>query len=243
MEKENYTFEPFRVVIPESYFQSMEKRRRGFFEWIDNWFTESVIVPIKYNKRRVCHVTGMSYTELNAFLESHKFESNGKYISYEALEAIEKWYVKKLKRYVKNALSTDLQSEDKATFLDFCRKFRKSGIKGVKSWKDIDEDLILAEFRTDCDGSAPCLSPLFGQDGPKSLLAKIYTSYLFHTRFKATKHRRIVLSLLAFFISHHYHIFTTEADANADATFIVAPVLIKQWFNPPRRTILYGLAS
>ena len=89
MEKENNTLEPFRVVIPEDYVRSMEKRRKGLFEWIDDWFTRSIIVPIEYSKRRVCHATGMSYKELNDFLESHKFDRNGKHISFEALEAIE----------------------------------------------------------------------------------------------------------------------------------------------------------
>lgn len=243
MEKENNTFEPFRVVIPEDYLRSMEKRRKGLFEWIDDWFTRSIIVPIEYSKRRVCHATGMSYKELNDFLESHKFDSNGKHISFEALEAIEKWYLKKLKRYVRNALSSELESGDKATFLEFCRKYKKRGIKDVKSWKDIDEDLILLEFRSDCEGSSPSISGLFGIDGTESLLARIYSSYLFHTQFRATKYRSIVLCVLAFIISHRYHIFTSEADANTGETDNVVLRPTKKWFNPPRHTILYGLAT
>lgn len=245
MEKEIDTFEPFRFEIPESYLKSIEQpKRKGLLGWIDEWLlSKSVIVPIGFNKRRVCHATGMSYNELNTFLEKHRFDSTGKVVSYEAIDVLEKWYIKKLKRYLRNALSSDLESEDKATFLEFCRRYRKQGIKEVKSWKDIDEELVLMEFRADCEGATPIVTPLYCQSDPKSLFARIYKSYLFHTRFRATRRKSIVLSVLAFIISHHYHIFTTEADANAEATNTVAIGLIKKWFNPPRHEILYGLAS
>ena len=245
MEKEIDTFEPFRFEIPDSYLESIEQqKRKGFLSWIDEWlFTKSIVVPLGFNKRMVCHATGMSYNELNAFLEKHRFESTGKIVTYEALEVLEKWYIKKLKRYLRNALSTDLESEEKATFLEFCRRYRKQGIKEVKSWKDIDEELILMEFRANCEGAAPSINSLYDQADTKLLFARIYKSYLFHTRFRASKHRHIALSVISFIISHHYHIFTTEADATTEATNTVAIRLIKKWFNPPRRVILYGLAS
>lgn len=245
MEKEIDTFEPFHFEIPESYLKSIDQqKRRGLPGWIDEWlFANSIVVPLGFNKRKVCHATGMSYNELNAFLEKHRFDSTGKIVSYEAIEVLEKWYVKKLKRYLRNALSSDLESEEKATFLEFCRRYRKQGIKEVKSWKDIDEELILMEFRANCEGTAPSINSLYDQADAKLLFARIYKSYLFHTRFRASKHRHLVLSVLAFIISHHYHIFTTEADANAEAANTIAVRLIKKWFNPPRLEIPYGLAS
>ena len=78
-----------------------------------------VTTPIRFNKKRICQATGMSYSELNLFLEKHGFNVNGKSIEYDALEVLEKWYLKKLKRYLRNGLSTEDGTEEKVVFAIF----------------------------------------------------------------------------------------------------------------------------
>lgn len=244
MEKRTDTFEPFYVDIPDNYRGSNNNKSKRFLSWFENWdLASTVIVPLHYNKRRVRQVIGMSHSELDSFLESRESSTKGKYISYEALVALEKWYIKKLRRYLKNAISSKLESEERVTFIEFCRKYKKDGIQKVKSWRDIDENLILLEFWAECEGKAPNDSTPYEEDSSKSLFARIYSSFLFHTQYRSFRHRGVLHLVISFFISHRYHIFTTEGNADADKTNIPIEWMVKQWLNPPRHIILYGLAT
>ncbi len=244
MKKRIDTFEPFNFDIPEDYPGSNNNKGKRFLSWFEYWeLARTVIVPIHYNKWRVCQATGMSHTELDFFLKSRKFSTDGKYITYEALVSLEKWYIKKLRRYLKNALSSKLESKDKVTFIEFCRRYKKDGTQEVRSWRDIDENLISLEFRAECDGQAPYTSVPYEEDCGYSLLARIYSSFLFHTQYRSFRHRSYLHSVLSFLISHRYHIFTTEDNADADNTNIPFEWMVNKCYNPPRHIILYGLAT
>lgn len=195
-----------------------------------------VTTPIRFNKKRICQATGMSYSELNLFLEKHGFNVNGKSIEYDALEVLEKWYLKKLKRYLRNGLSTEDGTEEKVVFAIFCKKYKKADHKAVKSWKDIDEERVLRDFRNECEGVAPS-EPYC--DSKQTLFAAIYASYLFHTRYRITRHTTLSESIISFVISHRYQIFITEGDSNADENVVFRNLL----FNLPRSTMTYGLTS
>lgn len=218
-------------------FQEVVNKNHGFNKWILNPFNISLLVePIRYNKKKVCQATGMSYSELNQFLSSHNFDANEKFLEYSAIEALEKWYLKKLKRYVKNGLFEEDGTEAKVVFLKFCNKYRRKGHKDVKSWKDIDEDSVLQDFLNQCMGVLPFETL---SNGKQSLFACIYSTYLFHTRFRLVRHFSIFLSIITFLISHRYHIFTTDSDSNSDATVEFDNPML----NLPQSLVPYGLAS
>ena len=235
MIKEIDTFKPFSFG---PIIEGAMSERQGILQRILAAFDISLIVttPIRYNKKRICRATGMSYSELNHFLAKHGFNADGKSIEYEAMEALEKWYLKKLKRYLRNGFTAKEGVEEKVVFAEFCKKYKKLDRKTVKSWKDIDEERVLRDFRDECEGIAPS-EPYF--DGKQTLFAAIYASFLFHTRCRITKHTTLSESIISFIISHRYHIFTTEGDSNVDVNIVFSNLL----FILPRSAKTYGLAS
>lgn len=222
------------------YLESIIDSEQDFNSWfLNDRLLNLLYVPIiryRYNIRKVCQATGMSYSELEKFLVSHKYNTDGKYIDHEAMEALEKWYLKKLKRYVRNGLHAEDGTDDKLLFLEFCNKYKKQGHKTVKSWNDIDEERVLEDFRKECSG-AVAAEPF--QDDKSSLFAAIYSSILFHIKLRIARHSTLSNFIISFIISHRYHIFTTEADSNAETTMVIKDLL----FNLPRSVVLYGLAS
>jgi len=235
MTEEMNTFKPFSFgpIIEEAM-----SERKGIFQRILAAFDLTLIVttPIRFNKKRICRATGMSYSELNHFLTKHGYDADGKSIEFEALEVLEKWYLKKLKRYLRNGLSAEEGTAETIVFAEFCRKYKKADHKVVKSWKDIDEERVLRDFRNECEGVAPS-EPFY--DGKHTIFAAIYASYLFHTRCRISKHISLAESIISFIISHRYHIFITEDDSNADENIVFRNLLL----NPPRSAMSYGLAS
>ena len=178
----------------------------------------------------------MSYSELEKFLVTHKFNTDGKYIDHEAMEALEKWYLKKLKRYVRNGLHAEDGTDDKLLFLEFCEKYKKHGHKTVKSWNDIDEERVIEDFRNECTG-AVAAEPF--RNDKSSLFAAIYSSILFHIKLRIARHSTLSNIIISFIISHRYHIFTTEANSNAVTTKEIKNLML----NLPRGVAPYGLAS
>lgn len=239
MIKEIEAFEPFSFDGKADSEQE-PKRRSVFFAFLDLYDLVIASEPIHYNKKKVCRATGMSCFELNKLLTKHGFSEDSKYVSTDAMEVLEKWYFKKLKRYVRNGLAIENESADKALFVEFCIKYRKIGHDSVLSWRDIDEDRIRQDFRNECEG---IISPEPFVYRKGTLFAAIYSSYLFRLRSHFSRHTTISESIISYIISHRYHIFTTEEDSNEDANYVKAIWPISRWFNPPRSTPLYGLAS
>lgn len=207
--------------------------------WINDSLLNLIHVPIcryRYNKRRICQATGMTYSELENFLDTHNLNTDGKFIDYEAMEALEKWYLKKIKRYVRNGLHAEDGTDDKLLFLEFCKKYKKQGHNTVKSWNDLDEERILEDFWKECTG-AVAAEPF--RNDKSSLFAAIYSSILFHIKYRIARHSTLSNVIISFIISHRYHIFTTEADSNAETTIVIK----NQMFNLPRSVVPYGLAS
>lgn len=230
------TFKPFSFKpIIEGAMSERQRTRQGIYAAFD--LTLIIINPIRFNKKRICRATGMSYSELNLFLATHGFNTDGKSIEYDALEALEKWYLKKLKRYLRNCLSAEEGKKENVVFADFCRKYKKANRKEVKSWKDIDEERVLRDFHDECEGIAP-IEPY--HDGRQTIFASIYASYLFHTRCRETKHTTLSNFIISLIFSHRYHIFITEGDSCADNNIEFSRDLS---FNPPRSAMSYGLAS
>lgn len=223
------------------YLESIIDSEQDFNSWfLNDRLLNLLYVPIiryRYNIRKVCQATGMSYSELEKFLVSHKYNTDGKYIDHEAMEALEKWYLKKLKRYVRNGLHAEDGTDDKLLFLEFCKKYKKQGHETVKSWNDIDEERVLEDFRNECTGAVTA-EPF--QDEKSSLFAEIYSSILFHIKLRIARHSTLSNFIISFIISHRYHIFTTEADSNNAET---TKEINKQMLNLPRSVVPYGLAS
>lgn len=222
-----HTLDLFRFDIKEICQKSIERsNRKVVLGRLDESFISYAFAgSVGFCKCRVCCATGMSYDEINSFLEKHRFNSTGKAIPYEAIPVLEQWYIKKLKRYLRNSLLVNLTPEDNATFLEFCHTYRKQGAKIVTSWKDIDEERILKQFRDDCEGVSHISTST--ESGSKLLFARILKSCLFHTRCRAARHSNSEHPVLVLIRSHHYHIFITEDAAESDMTYITA---IRQFF-------------
>lgn len=222
------------------YLESIIDSEQDFNSWFLNDRLQNLLyVPIiryRYNIRKVCQATGMSYPELEKFLVTHKFDTDGKYIDSEAMESLEKWYLKKLKRYVRNGLHAEDGTDDKLLFLEFCKKYKKQGHKTVKSWNDIDEERVLEDFHKECTG-AVAAEPF--RNDKSSLFAAIYSSILFHIKLRIARHSTLSNFIISFIISHRYHIFTTEADSNAETTRDLKKPMLKL----PRSVMSYGLAA
>ena len=221
------------------FFESIINSEYNLNPWILNDSLLNIVcIPVKYryNKRKVCQATGMNYSDLEKFLVTHKLNNNEKYLDHEAMEALEKWYLKKLKRFVRNGLHAEDGTDDKLLFHDFCKKYKKKGHKTVKSWNDIDEERVLDDFWKECTGAVT--TEPFHND-KCSLFSAIYSSILFHIKLRIARHSTNSIFIISFIISHRYHIFTTEADSNAETTI----EFNKQLFNLPKRVVPYGLAS
>lgn len=221
------------------------------FQLNDDWFSslfDSIVVkvvePIGPYKLSVLRATGMTIEELDGFLETRGIHHSSNRISAFAIDELKDWYVGKMRRYVRNAVALDLESGsiDEVLFLEFCSKYKRKGRQEVTSWDDIDEIRLLQDFEDSC---YELYFPILPSDYRESLLNRIHRSFLFHIRLKTTtvfSYCRFS-NIISLILCNRYHIFTSEADANADTTNTIARGLIKKWFNPPRHEILYGLAS
>lgn len=221
------------------------------FQYDDDWFSslfDSIVVkavePTGPYKISVLRATGMSIEELDGFLETRGIHHSSTRISAFAIDELKGWYVGKMRRYVRNAvaLNPETGSFDEVLFLEFCSKYKRRGQKEVTSWDDIDENRLLQDFEDAC---YELYFPILPADYRGSLLNRILRSYLFHIRLKTPTVFSLYRfsNIISFILCNRYHIFISEADANADTTSTVARGLIKKWFNPPRHEILYGLAS
>ena len=212
-------------------------------DWVDSLLVE--IQPVGPSKYAVMMATGMSLAELNQFLDAKEVLHSESHMCAGAMPELKVWYARKMRRYLRNALSIELEagSIEEILFFQFCSKYKKAGHIEVNSWDDIDENLLLKDFEDRCyefDSIYACTRA----DG-NGLLHRIHHCYLFHLRLKKAPkyHYCRINNIISFILCNRYHIFTTEADANAGTTKNVARGLINKWFNPPRRVILYGLAS
>ena len=216
-------------------------------DWYSNFF-DSIVVkavePIGPYKTSVLRATGMTIEELDGFLETRGIHHSSTRISAFAIDKLKDWYVGKMRRYVRNAVALDLESGsiDEVLFLEFCSKYKRKGRKEVASWDDIDEIRLLQDFEDAC---YELYFPILPADYRGSLLNRIHRSFLFHIRLKTPTVFSFCRfsNIISFILCNRYHIFTSEADANAGTTKNVARGLINKWFNPPRHVILYGLAS
>ena len=199
---------------------------------------ELVVDTISDGPKRsaVVRATGMSYAELDEFLKTKGFAHQGGRISTKAIPELKKWYVGKMRRYVRNALALTLapDSEDGILFFQFCSRYLKHGHRAVKSWDDIDETRLLMDFMDACYAEHDyAVSIVCKKD---DLLDRVHRCFLFSIRLKnAPKHSFFpVENVISFILSNRYHIFSGEADSNMSVTEHLAnrPCLFQ--FNQPR---------
>ena len=203
------------------------------------------IRPLSLDYDSICRATGMEYTELIAFLDSRKIAHSEFGIDFSALDALKEWYLKKMRRYLRNALAHGLEpgNAEEVVFYEFCREYSKFGHQEVKSWNDIDEERLLEDFVSKCLTDSFDSSRIY--NSKHFLLDQIHRSYLFHLRLKKpfkTIYCR-VNTILSIILCNRYHIFTAEADSNVDATDYRAfvPDIFK--FNLPRSASRHVFAS
>lgn len=205
----------------------------------------SVQSPFTINIHAVRRATGMSYREIKSFLDSKGLSYSGNRITYDALPELKEWYLKKMRRYVRNALVHGLEpgSEEEFLFLEFCNNYHKLGHQDVKSWDDIDEFRLLQDFEVKCLDTNHLFDYDYWRDS--SLLGRIHRSFLFHLRLRKAPKYKSVLSntYISFILCNRYHIFTGEADSNAVISDEKAAAPCHLRINPPRRTAPYVLAS
>jgi hypothetical protein len=194
----------------------------------------------------LAYATGMSDQEIIDFLDSKGIEHIGGTTTYNAVVELKDWYLKRMRRYLRNGLAHNLElgSADEFIFLQFGEEYRKVGHQEVMSWDDIDEFRLLQDFE------ARCLSDFFDvfsiePRGTCYLLDRIHRSFLFHLRFKKSpKHNECrVRTILSIILCNRYHIFTAEADSNVDTTDYKASKPNIVMFNPPRSTSRHFFAS
>ena len=205
----------------------------------------SVQSPFTINIHAVRRATGMSYREIKSFLDSKGLSYSGNRITYDALPELKEWYLKKMRRYVRNALVHGLEpgSEEEFLFLEFCNNYHKLGHQDVKSWDDIDEFRLLQDFEAQCLDTNHLFDYDYWRDS--SLLGRIHRSFLFHLRLRKAPKYKSVLSntYISFILCNRYHIFTGEADSNAVISDEKAAAPCHLRINLPRRTAPYVLAS
>ena len=208
-------------------------------------YTAKPIKPMALYYDSVCDATGMDHSELIEFLDSKQIAHSEFGIDFDAIDSLNEWYLKKMRRYLRNALAYDFEpgSTDEIVFYEFCREYSKFGHQEVKSWNDIDEERLLEDFVSKClsdsyDSSSNYKSKHF-------LLDQIHRSYLFHLRLKKPFKTLYcqVKTILSFILCNRYHIFTGEADSNVDTTDTKAiwPTIFQ--FNPPRSAARHVFAS
>lgn len=186
-------------------------------------------------KSAVVRATGMSYTELNEFLETRGLAYTGSRISTKAIPELKKWYVGKMRRYVRNALALTLapDSEDGILFFQFCSRYLKHGHRAVKSWDDIDETRLLIDFMDACYAEHDyAVSIVCKKD---DLLDRVHRCFLFSLRIKKVpKHSYSPAeNTISFILSNRYHIFSGEADSNMGVTVHLANTPCLFQFNQP----------
>lgn len=213
----------------------------GFLRNLDMQFdlANSVLVAIEHctiRKSAVLRATGMSSEQLEDFLESNNIYSTNNHISDNALPKLNEWYLKKMRRFVRNALSHDVEQgfEEQALFSLFCTTYRKAGHKEVNSWDDIDELRLIKYFEAMCLESDFLSLVSLRSD---NLLDRIHRSFLFRLRLKKNpKYKSCrVNTIISFILCNRYHIFTSEADSFVDNTYTKAVLARNFKFNPPRR--------
>ena len=206
--------------------------------WIDSLriSLEEIYRGWTVNVNALAYAAGMSQQEILNFLDKKGIEHSEGKTSYDAVDALKAWYLRKMRRYIRNGLTQDLEpgSADEMLFLQFCDEYRMPGHKDVRSWDDIDEFRLLQDFEAKCLNLFPPVE--FKQLGSNSILERIPHSFLFHLRFKKTpKHNECrVRTILSIILCNRYHIFTAEADSNADATDYKACSPDKFKLNLPR---------
>ena len=186
-------------------------------------------------KSAVVRATGMSYTELNEFLGTRGLAYTGSRISTKAIPELKKWYVGKMRRYVRNALALTLapDSEEGLLFFQFCSRYLKHGHRAVKSWDDIDEARLLMDFVDACYAEHDyAVSIVCKKD---DLLDRVHRCFLFSLRIKKVpKHSYSPAeNTISFILSNRYHIFSGEADSNMGVTVHLANTPCLFQFNQP----------
>ena len=183
------------------------------------------------------HATGMSKQEIVDFLDSRGIEHSGSKNSYDAVYALKEWYLKKMRRYLRNGLSQEFEPgcPDEILFIQFCDNYRKVGHRDVKSWGDIDEFRLLQDFEAKCLDD---FFPIFRIEPRETggLLDRVHRCFLFHLRLKKPpKHNECqVRTIISIILCNRYHIFTAEADSQVDTTDYKAHMPDIFMFNPPR---------
>lgn len=186
-------------------------------------------------KSAVVRATGMSYAELDEFLKTKGFAHQGSRISTKAIPELKKWYVGKMRRYVRNALALTMaaDSEDGILFFQFCSRYLKHGHRAVKSWDDIDETRLLMDFVDACYAEHDYAVSIVSKKD--DLLDRVHRCFLFSLRLKkAPKHSYSPAeNIISFILSNRYHIFSGEADSNMGVTVHLANTPCLFQFNQP----------
>lgn len=198
---------------------------------------ELVVDTISDGPKRsaVVRATGMSYAELDEFLKMKGFAHQGSRISTKAIPELKRWYVGKMRRYVRNALALTLapDSEEGILFFQFCSRYLKHGHRAVKSWDDIDETRLLMDFVDACYAEHDyAVSIVCKKD---DLLDRVHRCFLFSLRIKKVpKHSYSPAeNTISFILSNRYHIFSGEADSNMGVTVHLANTPCLFQFNQP----------
>ena len=211
---------------------------------------ESVVVSVIEGPKKasVARATGMSYSELEGFLKAHGYAHPGGRIIAQAIPELQKWYVNKMRRYVRNALALKLapDSEEGLLFFQFCSKYLKRGHWAVSSWDDIDETRLLIDFENECYAEHPIGIPIIRRKD--HLLDRILRCFLFSLRLKkAPKHCDLqTKTIISFILNNRYHIYTGESDSFQGSTVHLAHTPFLVQLNQPgsaSRNVFASLAK
>lgn len=196
-------------------------------------------------KSAVARATGMSYAQLEGFLKEKGLAHSGTRMSTNAIPELKKWYIGKMRRYVRNALTLKLapDSEEGLLFFQFCSKYLKRGHRAVQSWDDIDETRLLMDFEDACYKDHTYVFSTI--DREDNLLDRIHRCYLFSSRIKIAPNYCVFPAkpTISFILSNRYHIFTGEADSNQSSTVQLAHMPHLTQLNQPWSASQHVFAS
>lgn len=147
-----------------------------------------------------------------------------KYLSEEAISALSEKYIGKIHKFY-NRLSNNiscLPHNEQAYFLQFLAKYAKKDRIHVKSWEDIDQSLLIADFKkelfssvNDSEETSFVEKFLSNRKVKNTLSHKLKYLLLFASKEKQAHHNifPVTRNITSIFIeSNRYHIFTSDSD-------------------------------
>ena len=207
---------------------------------IDSFFdTEHIVARVlsafmtqTYEISRIARLTNLSESDLTNILTHARIEITDNCITESGIRVLADREVGKIKVYFEQSLAnySSLSNKEKRTFDAFLKRY---GIKyrQIRTWKDLKveairkdcyNELIGASYLTFYDGKYICYEDLeiTDQSQISSIIQLIRSSLMYNMKSmrKWIQFKPMRDSTVAYILTHHFHIFTTDDSDNSILT-------------------------